>query len=329
MSNMETLARIDYFGKIPSRGDFIKASDNLPLIEVLDDWLAQTMNRLSEDPRWKIDYDAAEPLDFAFIGTRKKRAIAGHIITSSDLAQRRYPFLTMSAMEVEEPVDFVSFNPMILSRLWNHLSVQSASIVSATDPITPLQNLSAQPIQLEIGNHFYHSAFNDFLESQTLGSLGALCLQSGFKGNMRQLLLALGLLLQPVMTSSSVANPEKSLVLPVPADPMYRYLVATFWMHLFTPFLLRSDFELALFFTQLQQQPTMILGFSGASAQTLHAILHPQIGKEHHITFEDAEWVEDSVNADYGLKKLSSYLIQPELSLKSVLDSFCSTFIGI
>jgi type VI secretion system protein ImpM len=328
MSNTATQARVGYFGKIPSRGDFIKAADNTPLIEVLDGWLAQTMGLLSEDPRWKIDYDEAKPLDFAFIGPRRNRAIAGHIIASSDLAQRRFPFLTMSTLEIEDPAEFVSYSPVILSRLWNHLTVQGVSVVSATDPIIPLQNLSSTRIPLELRSNAYDTAFTDFLEMQTLGTLSNMLFQAEFKGSLRQLILALGLLLQPIMTSSNGTRPEKSLVLPLPNDAMHRHLVGTFWMHLITPFLLRADFELALFFTQLQQHPSMVLGFSGASARTLQAILHPQIGKDHHIAFEDAEWVEDQVNSDYGLKKLSSYLVQPDLSLKSALDSFRSTFIG-
>ena len=96
----------------------------------------------------------------------------------------------------------------------------------------------------------YEAAFNDFLDLQTIGELDALLAPTGFTGPVRQVLLALGLLLQPVMASSS-SRLEKSLLLPLPSDPMYRNLVAAFWMHLITPFLARADFELALFITRL------------------------------------------------------------------------------
>lgn len=323
-----TQARIGYFGKIPSRGDFIKAAENIPLIELLDDWLAQTMSLLSENPRWKIDYDESKSLDFAFIGPRKNRTVSGHIIASSDMAQRRFPFLTMSEMEIEDPVNFVSYSPMIFSKLWKHLTTQGISIVSAEDPLILLQNLSSTRIPLELQSGAHHAVFADFLVFQTLDSLNKQLFQGGFNGSVRQLILALGLLLQPVMTSSNIVHPEKSLVLPLPNDAQYRHLVGTFWMHLITPFLLRAEFELALFFVHLPQYPAMVLGFSGASARTLQAILDPQIGKDLHITFDDSEWIEEQVNSDYSLKKLSSYLMHPSLSLSSVLDSFCSTFIG-
>lgn len=328
MSATATQARVGYFGKIPSRGDFIKAADHTPLIDILDDWLAQTITLLSADPRWKIYYDEARPLDFAFIGPRKKKAVAGHIIASSDMAQRRFPFLTMSALEIEDPAEFVSSSPVILSRLWNRLALQGVGIVSAQDPAEPLQTLSSTRINLELRSNAYEAAFTDFLEMQSLGGLDAMLQQSGFKGNVRHVLLALGLLLQPVL-SSNASQLEKSLVLPLPGDTMYRYLAAAFWMHLITPFLERADFELALFFTQLQQQSLMVLGFSGASAKTLQAILDPMVGQEHHISFENSEWVEGQVDADYGLKKFSSYLLQPDLSLQSALDIFRTTFLGL
>jgi type VI secretion system protein ImpM len=109
---------------------------------------------------------------------------------------------------------------------------------------------------------------------------------------------------------------------------MYRNLVAAFWMHLITPFLARADFELALFITRLADRPVLVLGFSGASAQTLRAIMDPQAGIERHITFDELDWVEEQVNDDYAIKKLSTYLSQPNLSLTSALDSVRAAFIG-
>ena len=327
MKALATQAEIGYFGKIPTRGDFIKATDNIPLVTVLDDWLAQAMALLSADLRWKITYDAVKPMHFAFIGPHKKRAIAGHLIASHDQAHRRFPFLTMSAMEIEEPSGFVADSPMVLSRLWNHLETQTMGVISASDPAALLHTLSSTVMEVKSGALAYDAVFTDFLDIQTIGALDLMLAQAGFRGTARQILLALGFLLQPVMASSS-SRLEKSHILPLPNDPMYRYLVASFWMHVITPFLLRADFELSLFFTLINENPTMVIGFSGASSHTLHAIMDPQAGLEHHVAFEDAQWVEEQVGTDYGIKKLSSYLVQPNLSLKSALDSFREAFIG-
>ncbi len=327
MSRAPTPTAVGYFGKIPSRGDFVKGSDNPALIKVLDDWLAQAMDLMSADARWKLNYDAVAPLHFAFIGPRRRHAIAGHIVASSDQSSRRFPFLMMSTMEVAEPGAFVPDAPLVLNRLWNRLETLSTSVVGADDAAAPLQAAASHVIELDLRTTAYDAAFADFLDLQTVGALDALLAQSGFKGSVRQVLLALGVLLQPVMASSS-SRLEKSLLLPLPSDPMYRNLVAAFWMHLITPFLARADFELALFITRIAQRPVLVLGFSGASAHTLRAIMDPHAGIERHITFDELEWVEEQVTNDYAIQKLSTYLSQPALSLKSALDSLRAAFIG-
>ena len=322
-----TAAAVGYFGKVPSRGDFIKASDNPALLKILDDWLARAMDLLSSDARWKLSYDAMAPLHFAIIGPRRRHAIAGHIVASADQSSRRFPFLMMSTLEVSEPAAFVPDAPLVLNRLWNRLETMSAGVVKAPDATAPLQAATSQAIEVDLRTAAYDAAFADFLEMQTVGGLQTMLAQAGFQGTVRQLLLALGMLLQPVLASSS-SRLEKSLLLPLPRDPMYRSLVAAFWMHLITPFLARADFELALFMTRIAERPALVLGFSGASAQTLQAIIDPHAGLERHITFDQLDWVEDQVNDDYAVRKLSTYLAQDDLSLKSALDSLGTAFIG-
>lgn len=322
-----TAATVGYFGKIPSRGDFVKGSDNPALIKLLDDWLAKAMDLMSADARWKLNYDAVAPLHFAIIGPRRRHAIAGHIVASSDQSQRRFPFLMMSALEVPDPAAFVPDAPLVLNRLWNRLESLTGGVLGAGDAAAPLQAAASHVVDLDLRAAAYGATFADFLDLQTVGSLQAQLAQAGFAGTVRQVLLALGMLLQPVLASSS-SRLEKSLLLPLPLDPMYRNLVAAFWMHLITPFLARADFELALFVTRIDARPALVLGFSGASAHTLQAIMDPQAALERHITFDQLDWVEDQVNDDYAVKKLSTYLSQPDLSLKSALDSVGTAFIG-
>ncbi|APA69164.1 type VI secretion system-associated protein TagF [Janthinobacterium sp. 1_2014MBL_MicDiv] len=321
-----TPTAIGYFGKIPSRGDFVKSGDNPALLKMLDDWLANAMDLMSADARWKLTYDALAPLHFAFIGPRRGRAIAGHIAASSDASSRRFPFLMMSAMEVGNPAGFVPTSPLVLSRLWNRLDALSGGLRGA-EAAAALQAAASASIELDLRSSAYDAAFDDFLDLQTVGALDALLAPTGFGGSVRQVLLALGMLLQPVMASSS-SRLEKSLELPLPDDPLYRNLVAAFWMHLIAPFLARADFELALFLTRIRGRHALVLGFCGASAQTLHAIMEPQAALEHHIAFDDLAWVEEHVGADYAIKKVSTYLAQANLSLKSAHDSFRAAFIG-
>jgi type VI secretion system protein ImpM len=325
---MSRTAAIGYFGKIPSRADFVKGGSDPRVLQVLDDWMARSMDMLSTDARWKLTYDAVQPLHFALFGPRRRAAIAGHISASSDQSSRRFPFLMAGSVEVEEPGSFAANSPLVLTRLWNRLENLSGGVLAADDAAGPLQALNGNTVDLDTRASAYDAAFADFLELQTIGALDAMLAQAGFAGSsVRQILLALGMLLQPVMASSS-SRLEKSLVLPLPTDPMYRYLVAAFWMHVVTPFLARADFELSLFVTRLDDKPVLVLGFSGASPQTLLGIMDPRVGEGHHISFDNVEWVEDQVNEDYAVQKVSAYLANPGLSLKSARDSLRTSFIG-
>ena len=58
-----------YFGKLPTRGDFLRSPGQGALTQSLDRWLTQGMELLATDPRWKLHYDQVAPMHFAFIGT--------------------------------------------------------------------------------------------------------------------------------------------------------------------------------------------------------------------------------------------------------------------
>lgn len=328
MSDQASTVNITYFGKIPSRGDFVKSGSSLPLLTSLDNWLARAMDSMSEDPRWKSIYDEVKPFHFAFLGPRSKLAIAGHFTASSDAAQRRFPFVTAGAMEVGDSSSFTARSPLVLSRLWNRLSQLSANAAVSVDAVQDLNAISGSTVQVELGNKAYEANLMDFLEFQTVGSLDSQLQDSGFTGNCRQLILGLGLLLQPVMASGS-NRLEKSLYLPLPKDSMYQFLTAAYWLSLINPFLLRADFELSIYIGHFQQGPALIVGFSGASSLTLEAILNPKVANDHFIAFADAAWVEESVTADYGVTKLSSYLEQSQLSLASAKQHFEEVFLGV
>jgi len=327
MNRAVTPVHVGYFGKLPTRGDFVRASASPALLKVLDDWLSEAMDLMSANARWKLAYDAAAPLHFAFVGPRRRHAIGGHIVASSDESSRRYPFLMACAMEIAEPAAFLPNTPLVFSRLWNRLETLTAGVRNAGDPAAPLQAASSQPIELDLRTAAYEPAFDDFLEVQTLGAVDALLGHAGFGVSTRQVLLALGMLLQPVLTSGS-GRLDKSLVLPLPEDAVHRNLMAAFWMHVIAPFLARADFELALFLTRLDAKPALVVGFSGASALTLRTLIDPQADLDHLIAFSDLEWVEDQVDGDYAVRKLSAYLAQGSLSLKSALDSVGAAFIG-
>lgn len=312
--------RIGYIGKIPTRSDFIKAAHDIPLMGMLDDWMAQVMNQLSSDARWKINYDALAPVNFVFVGPRRRHAIAGHLVASMDQSGRRFPFLMMRTLDIVQPASFVSDCPLVLEPLWDCMQALTRNVMDAADPTSHLHAISEAVVMLD---EQCAGPMARLTDSGTVSSLGTQLA----RGDARQLILALGLLLQPVMQSGE-ADLDKSLVLPLPESPNCRYAVASFWLELIAPFLGRADFELALFITRLEGNPVLVVGFSGAAALTLQGIIDPLVASEQHIRFDDTAWVDEQLRDAVDIRALASYLDQPQLPLTLARDLFLRTFIG-
>src|SRR5690606_18775386 len=107
-----------------------------------------------------------------------------------------------------------------------------------------------------------------------------------------------------------------------------RWPVACFWLSLILGFFKRANAELALFVTTHTTHPELILGFQGASAASLCAVIDPEALQRDTVDVTQAEWVEDCLEDDYGLRKLSNYLRDPALSLAQALRTFEEIFLG-
>lgn len=311
--------RIGYFGKIPARSDFVKLAPDAPAISMLDDWLAAVMQRLPSDARWKINYDAMAPVSFAFVGPARRHAVAGHLVASHDAPGRRYPFLMMRTLAVADPAAFVSRCPLAFAPLWSFLEAAAPQVVGASDPTVHLQGISDAAITLGEAD----GALAAFLDTGTVGSLSHLL---GGEDASR-VILALGLLLQPVMHSKPTQL-DKSLVLPLPEIEALRAPVAAFWLELVAPFVRRAAFDLALFLTIQDEAPVLVIGFCGAAAQTLRGIIDPLVGGELQVRLLETAWIDEQLGLDVDVRALASYLDQPQLPLKMARELFLKTFIG-
>lgn len=215
----QTQLQLSYFGKLPSRGDFVKSANNVQLLDTLDRWLAQGMELLAEAPDWKTTYDNWKPVQFAFLGSQSKLAIAGTLMASSDLSSRRFPFLTAAAMEVERPINFIARSPIALARLWTRAGQQMLSLGTAEDATEGLRLLAEGQHGVETGaaTQSHDASFSDFIDFQTVAGLEQMLRAEGHNICLRRTLLALGTLLQPVMANGS-SRLEKGLTLPFQPD---------------------------------------------------------------------------------------------------------------
>lgn len=318
MTRAPVSTRIGYFGKIPARSDFVKVADDQPVLGMLDDWLAQVMTRLPNDPRWKLYYDAMPPVSFAFVGPSRRHAVAGHLVASRDRSGRRFPFLMMRTVDVSEPAAFVAHCPLAFGPLWDLMAAMAPPVLASEDPRPHLDAIA----DAVVGLGEYEVPLDDFLAVSTVSSLS-----ERLELAANRLILGLGLLLQPVMHSRPAAL-QKSLVLPLPSRLDGRYRIAAFWLELVTPFIRRTAFDLVLFVTTLAERPALVIGFGGAAAETLHGIVDPLAGREQQVQLTDNGWIDEQLGIDIDVRALASYLEQPMLPLRLARELFLKTFIG-
>lgn len=317
-----------YFGKIPSRGDFVRGGKQGALLQTLDRWVSQAVDLMTADPRWKEVYDRSPPAHFAFMGMRSRVGLAGHLVASTDASGRRFPFIAGGSFEISLPEGFVARSPMVLARCWPLFERTAQEACAGTESLAGLSEFVAAPVELDTAPAAYEASLRDFLGLQTVSTLEGLLRRAGHPIELRQTLLALGLLLQPVPASGS-SRLDKGLRLPLPLDPLYQPYVASLWLALVSGFLRAGDFELALFTSRSEAEPpALLVGFSGGSPAVLQAVLDPEAGRHVFVDLCEAEWVEAYVREDYGVKKLSSYLQQPRLSLHQAQASFREAFLG-
>lgn len=216
--------------------------------------------------------------------------------------------------------------PLVLALLWARLE-QVARVAHAATDLAHAQASLTAPIEGELKTCGPRLELVDFMETHTVASLEQMLAASGARVSVRQTLLALGILLQPVMAQGA-SKLHKGLRLPLAADAGLRWPVACFWLSLILGFFKRVDAELALFVTTHTTHPEMILCFQGASAASLCSVIDPEALQRDTVEVTQADWVEDCLDDDYGLRKLSNYLRDPALSLAQALRTFEETFLG-
>jgi len=316
------------FGKIPSRGDFVKGSGQHQLIAVLDRWVSQGMERISEDPRWKQAYDDACPVDFAFIGARSRLSVAGHLRPSVDSSGRRFPFIAAATVERDDALMF-RCAPAGLGRTYAAFAEIAAGAIAGDDFAGVLSELEG----INCGNEFevatHADPLGNYVRRNTLSSLADQLGGGITSENVRRTILSIGLLMRQVAGQSQLVI-DKELTLPLPVDERNRPLVAGLWLYLLTAFLRRTGVELQIVMQRRAERPLMIVGFNGASSLPLIASMLPDMVSDRLISLVDPEWIDDQpeLARDYGVAKLVAYLAQPGISLEQAIVTFREVFLG-
>src|SRR5574343_1287898 len=239
--NMGLANGVTFFGKIPARGDFVKGAGQHQLISVLDRWVSQAMELLSEDPRWKAAYDSACAVDFAFVGARSRLSVVGHLRPSTDSSGRRFPFITAATVERDDALMF-RCAPVGLASSFGALAGISEAGVNGGEVGALLAELDSINCAGDFDTAVQTDPLGNFVRRNTLDTLADM-IGSPNSEAVRRIILAIGLLMRPILGQGTVSV-EKDIVLPLPAEERTRNLVAGLWLYLVTAFLRKTTVEL-------------------------------------------------------------------------------------
>lgn len=329
----ESQSNLIYFGKVPSRGDFVRTAQAGPIIQVFDQWLSGAMELLSTDPRWKLIYDGHDRVNFAFFDNEASHFVAGTLACSQDSSSRRFPFICAVNLESEPSLEAVrtqgkglSFRglPLYLAHIWAQTEHWVTLGMSDVTEVT-LKAFSEASIRLDNLPPTLTTRYQDFCDSMSVDSIQSLLEMNNKEVNLRQTVMGLGLLLQPTLANRGTAL-NKGLCLPLPHDEFFVPLMSSFWMDLLYGFTQHMDAEFSLL-KSCGIGSKFCIGFNGASSRALHAQFVADDG-ECQIDIAAADWVEQYIDSDYGLKKLSIYLQHPGLSLTKLKETFNEVFLG-
>lgn len=320
-------AGVSYFGKVPSRGDFVRTTDNHQLLGWLDRWAGESLELLSQSPGWKQRYDEAPDIHYAFLGSRSRTVLCGHLLASRDASERRFPLLSVVRLDAAEPLPFIGRSPLAMSNAWSGLARLARQAYLDEDATDALAKLGDTRFSISTEPSDYNGSFQDFMENCTVGEMEQRLRDGGHNDvSLKHMLPALGLLLQPVFSGGDV-HIDKALVLPLVRDAVYRPLIAAFWLDMISSFMTRGDFELSVVIRN-DAKPSMVVGFNGADRRVLRAVLDPEEDNDFLIHLKHAEWVEEYLGSDYNLNRLGSFLDRDNLALATARKLFGETFLG-
>ena len=314
-----------YFGKIPCRGDFIRSAQLPELTQTLDAWLTGAMQQLAADPHWKTVYDQMPSIDFLIAGSNSDHVLPGIMLGTSDASGRRFPFVRVGVFNRSEHThELVSLVPAC-ANFWRQLRDETDALLTRQDAETALHGLEQDLLtpSFDVLQQQAQSQWQTFLGQTTLADLQARL--PG--GDVRQVIMAAGILLQPLLTAD-IAILHKGICFPLPEEGRWLPMFAAVWLSLVDVFLRRQAYEATLFVLRSPGTAELLLVFSSGDAHALSSVMDVRSRAEFFVDLARSEWVEEQIGGDYGFRKLSNYLLQPQLSVQQALRSFREIFVG-
>jgi len=312
-----------YFGKLPSRGDFVRSKSHLNETKAIDDWVSQAVANASgwlEDRYWLHD---SPVISFSHINTATKRIITGVLIPSHDSSQRHYPLIGFGICYLDKPKTWMNYLPIKSLAPWDSAYQVLTIARDQTDNVVAIKALSEcdMPIDSHASTHYY-----DFINTTTLERIAQLLSQS--KAQLIQQIIAMGLLFLPTL-SKGFNGFNKTLYWSLTADKSSAIQLATFWHDLLHGFYRSHELCFNTYLFSGGERYRMVLSFSEPNGQLLSQL--PTLDNalpDGWISMDDSDWTEGYIADDIGLSRFQKLLQSEQLNLYDARQLFKQIFLA-
>lgn len=316
-----------YFGKLPARGDFVRARAHISETNAIDEWVSQALaisdklfsDRLTDNE----DSNALTFLNFSHVNTRTNEVITGVLVPSHDSSYRNYPLIGFGVLHLDKPKNWMNYLPVKSLDLWNDIFETLSMAKSQTDNVHLMEylNHSQLTINANASTHYY-----DFINTTTLNDIA---ISMGIdKSQLIQQIIATGLLFLPTF-AKGFHGLNKIICWSLTADKESAIHMATFWHDLIHGFYQPHQLYLNTYIYRVANGYRLLLSFSKPDGRILEQIsannmLHP----EDWVVIANSDWTQGYIDEDIGLTRFNRILLQDNLYLYDTRQLFKKTFLA-
>lgn len=316
-----------YFGKLPARGDFVRARAHISETNAIDEWVSQALaisdklfsDRLTDNE----DSNTLTFLNFSHVNTRTNEVITGVLVPSHDSSYRNYPLIGFGVLHLDKPKNWMNYLPVKSLDLWNDIFETLSMAKSQTDNAHLMEylNHSQLTINTNASTHYY-----DFINTTTLNDIAIS--MSIDKSQLIQQIIATGLLFLPTF-AKGFHGLNKIICWSLTTDRESAIYMATFWHDLIHGFYQPHQLYLNTYIYRVANGYRLLLSFTKPDGRILEQISANDVPyPEDWVVIANSDWTQGYIDEDIGLSRFNQILLQDNLYLYDTRQLFKKTFLA-